>query len=183
VTLQWDSAGTNQAMALIPSASATNGLNSYVNCWGLVAPTSGNKNLACAWTTALDVVVNATSYTGVDQTGGATSFPNGAGATGSSVTASVTVTSAVNNIVQAAHTLGNTCSAVNNTQLYRDNAPTNISGAGNRAPGAASVAMTATLTSAQWASAGTDIAAVAAVSTVTARPQSRPFPFAPGSPR
>lgn len=160
ITLRWDSAGTNQSMALITGATAINGTAEFANMWGLVAPTSGNKNLACAWTTAKDVVVNGTSWTGVDQTGGATSFPGGAGASaGSGTTASVTVTSAVGDAVQAAHTLGNTCSAVNNTQLYRDNNPANISGAGNRAAGAASVAMTATLTSAGWASAGTSIKA------------------------
>lgn len=161
VTLNWDSAGTPQALALIPSATATNGTVALANCWGLVAPTSGNKNLACAWTTARDVVVNGTSWIGVDQTGGSTSFPGGAGATGTGTTASVTVASATGDAIQASHTLLNTCSAVNNTQLYRDNVPTNIGGAGNRVAGAASVAMTATLTSAGWASCGTSIKASA----------------------
>lgn len=157
--MTWD---TTQSVLAITNATATNGTVQVAQCWGLVNPNTGAKALVTSWSTARDIVVNGTSYTGVDQTGGVTSFPNGAGATGSSVTASVTVTSAVGNAVQAAHTLGNTCSAVNNTQLFRDNNPANISGAGNRAAGAASVAMTATLTSSNWASAGTDILAAAA---------------------
>lgn len=163
-TMTWD---TTQSVLAIPGATATNGTVQVAQCWGMVAPNSGAKALVTSWLTARDIVVSGTSYTGVDQTGGATSFPNGAGATGSSTTASVTVTSAVGNAVQAAHTLGNTCSAVNNTQLFRDNNPANISGAGNRAAGAASVAMTATLTSSNWASAGTDILASSGVAAST----------------
>jgi hypothetical protein len=164
IALTWDNGASNQAMAAIPSATITSGIPVVkAELWGLVNPISGAKQLRAAWTTACDVVINGTSWTGVDQTGGATSFPNGTGATSTSTTASVTVTSATNDAVQATHTAMNTIASVNNTQLYRDNTPANISGAGNRAAGAASVAMTATLTSAKWGTAGASIKAAGAV--------------------
>ena len=168
--LKWDNTGTPQTMTAITNASAFNGTVAGSQLFGLVAPTSGNKTLNAAWTTARDVCLNGVSWTGVDQTGGNTTFPNGAGATGSSTTASVTVTSATGNAVMAAHTVTSTMSAVNNTQTFRDQAPTNISAGGNRAAGGASVSMTATVGSSTWASAGTDIAAAASVTFIAAEP-------------
>lgn len=164
ITLTWDSGGTNQAMTAITGATAT-GTAALAKVYGLVAPTSGAKTLAAAWTTASDVTVECTSWTAVDQTGGATTFPNGTGATGTSTTSSVTVTSAVGNAVEAVHVdtnAGCTCfTAVNNTQTFIDN--TNADAAGNRAAGAATVTMTATISaSTPWASAGTDILAAGA---------------------
>ena len=82
-------------------------------------------------------MVNGVSWTGVDQTGGATSFPHGTGATGSSTTSSVTVTSATGNAVMAVHGLNTTVNAVNNTQTFLDNVPSTESAAGNRTADAA----------------------------------------------
>src|SRR5262245_30305404 len=79
-TINWDQLGTPQAMAAITGAGATNTVRAEV--WGLVAPTSGAKQIKAAWTTSRDVVLNHLSYTGVDQTGGATSFPHGTSNTG-----------------------------------------------------------------------------------------------------
>jgi hypothetical protein len=151
----------SEALSQVAGATATNTASGVqrADVWGRVNPTTGNKTLSVSWTTAADFCVFAAAYDGVDQTGGSTSFAHGAGATGTSTTASVTVTSATGNMVQAAHTTGNTISAVNNTSLFRDNTPATISGAANRASGGASVSMTATLTSSQWASAGCDIVA------------------------
>jgi hypothetical protein len=185
-SLTWDNGGTNQAMAAVTGAGATS--TCRVELWGVVAPTSGAKTLRASWTTARDIYLNAVAWTGVDQTGGTTSFPNGTGSTNSSsttVTGTVSVTSAVGNAVMAVHgTPDANATSVNNTQTFLDSSAAGISGLGNRAAGAASVSMTGTINGAgtiHIASAGCDIVA-AAVSTVIALPQSRPFPFAPGSP-
>lgn len=169
-SLRWDSAGTNQAMAAIPSAGVTN--TNRAELWGLVAPTSGANNLAVSWTTARDVYVNAVAWTGVDQTGGATSFPHGATNTGASgVTASVSVTSAVGNAVMGVHVTPASAVSVNNTQTFLDSVAAGISAGGNRAAGAASVSMTATWNTSQiWASAGTDILAAVASGQVPYQP-------------
>jgi hypothetical protein len=161
-SLRWDSAGTNQALAQITNAGVTNTVRSEL--WGLVAPTSGAKNLAASWTTARDVCVNGVAWTGVDQTGGVTSFAHGTSGTGNSTAPSTgAVTSAVGNAVMAAHCTQGAPISVNNTQTFLDTTPATMSGAGNRAAGAATVTMTATLSgSALWASVGADIVAAGA---------------------
>ena len=171
-TVKWDNAGTPQTMTSITGAAKGN-TNVNVQLFGLVAPTSGNKTLNAAWSGARDVYLNGVSWTGVDQTGGATSFPHGTGGTGTSTTASTgAITSATGNAVMGVH--GTSTASVNsmdNTQTFRDNVAANISGGGNRAAGAATVTLTATLSaSAAWASAGTDIAAAASVAFIAAEP-------------
>lgn len=154
----WDQTGTPQALTEIPNTAADSAGGVSTRLFGLVNPTSGNKTLRFTWTTDTEIFVNAVSWTGVDQTGGATSFPNGTNATGNSASASVTVTSAVGNAVMGVFGNGNGITSVNNTQTFLDNSGINCAG-GNRADGAASVALTATLTSDKWAASGTDIAA------------------------
>src|SRR5882724_1839751 len=72
LTVTWDNGGTNQAMALIGAVNSP-GIGRSV-MYGLVAPTAGNKTLQVAWTGTSSVKVDGVSYTGVDQTGGTTSF-------------------------------------------------------------------------------------------------------------
>lgn len=158
----WDELGTPQNLALVTSASATNTVQ--VEIWALVAPTSGAKQAKIVWTTAKDIIINCLSYTGVDQTGGTTSFAHGNGATGTSTGPAVTITSATNNAVVAAHAAdtsgGGSFTATNNTNTFINNTPATMGGAGNRAAGASSVSMTATIdVSKTWASAGADIVA------------------------
>lgn len=159
ISMNWDNLGTPQALAQVPNAAAQNTTKAQI--WGLVAPTSGAKQLSVAWTTSRDVVINQLSYTGVNQTGGATSFPNGAGNTGNNSTITVTITSVVGNAVVAAlATTSGVINSVNQTQTFINGTPTNMSCAGNRAVGAASVTLTAAKgTSSIWTSAGCDIAA------------------------
>ena len=170
--LKWDNAGTPQSMTVITNAGATNTVRAEL--WGLVAPTSGNKTLNAAWTTARDVVVNGTSFTGVDQTGGTTSFPNGVGATGtgtSSPQTMVTITSAVGDFTVAIVGTVSTPSAPTQTQTFLDSSPATESVAGSRAVGAATVAHGWTIAGAQaWAAAGTDIKAAASVTFIAAEP-------------
>jgi hypothetical protein len=139
VAAVWDSGGSNQAMTLIGSQSFAGA--GWAGIFVLVAPTSGNKNAKITWNNASsDIVVNGTCWTNVDQTGGATSFPNFASNTGTAPTAaSVTVTSAVGDATEATVTTSGSPSAPTQTQLYLETNPTNESGAGSRAPGAASV--------------------------------------------
>ncbi len=163
LTVTWDNGGTNQACTLI-GAINSGGINGRAVLYGLVAPTSGAKTLHVAWTGSTSVTVSAVAYTGVDQTGGTTSFAhfNSASASsGSSV--SVTITSAVGNAVVASQAIGNTTfTSVNNTQVYIDNSPAVGSAAANRAVGAATVTMTGALpTSDDWAIVGVDIVAAA----------------------
>lgn len=161
--ITWDNLGTPQTVTAITGATSTS--TPRVDLWGLVNPTSGAKQLRAAWTTSRDVVMNQTSWTGVNQTGGATSFPHGTGATGTSATITSTVTSAVGNATMACHASAlNAITAVNNTSSFINNTPANMSTAGNRAAGAASVTLTASVPSTTWTSAGTDIAAAAIAS-------------------
>lgn len=157
--LNWDQLGTPQALTAIAGTLATN--TAVVQLWGLVAPTSGAKQLKASWTTAQDVIVNGVSWTGVDQTGGSTSFPHGTNGTTSGNPATVTVTSATNNAVMAVHaTATSSFTSVNNTQTFLDNTPATVSGAGNRAAGAATVTLTGTMGAVnEYASAGCDILA------------------------
>ena len=74
VTVKWDSAGTNQTVTQISKFAGSAG---YVGIYGLVAPTSGAKNLSCTWVNSVtDAYVSALSFTGANQTGGTTTFYN-----------------------------------------------------------------------------------------------------------
>jgi hypothetical protein len=164
ISATWDNGGTNQAMTLLATKAIAGGSGTgTMAILGLAAPTSGNKTLVCNWTTATQCTCAAVSFTGVDQTGGTTSFPNAGSATGNSASASVTITSQTGNMVVAMH--GSQVAAinsVNNTQIFIDLSLSGNYGA-NRAAGAATVAMTATLASTNlWSSVGTDILAFGA---------------------
>lgn len=163
VAVNWDQLGTPQAMTLIKTVNTT-GAAGRAELWGLVAPTSGAKQAKVTWNaTNSDVTMNAVSWTGANQTGGATTFPNSTSAQGTSTTSAVTITSAVGDATMDSTVLANGAanfSAPTQTQTYLDNTPANISGAGSRAAGAATVTHQWTLSaSVTWANAGTDIAA------------------------
>lgn len=79
-TANWDSTGTNQSMTLLSACTLQLALSSDFSLFlfGLVAPTSGNKTLSIAAMHAgADSIVAMISFTGVDQTGGTTTFKNG----------------------------------------------------------------------------------------------------------
>lgn len=170
VACTWDTAGgspTNQAMTAITGTAnsrSTTGPNriSYSVLFGLVAPTPGNKTLTCTWTTAGYVYLNAISFTGVAQAGGATSFPNGTNAVGITANPSVTVTSAVGQYVVGGGSNFASVSAINNTSLFIDNTGAQNNGFGNYATGAATVTLTATAAANIFAYSGTGVAAFVA---------------------
>lgn len=172
-TVIWDPAGANQSLTLIKEQIQAAG-TPRVRLYGLVNPTSGNKILRTTWTGSDEFYITLASFSGANQTGGATTFPNSIGATGTSTTAAVTVTSATGNLVIANHITDQAAiTAVNNTQVFLDTTNTITSGAGNRAAGAATVTLNATLgNSGRWASCGCDIAvAAAATQTLTFGPR------------
>jgi hypothetical protein len=146
------------SMTAITGAS----LNGGVALFGLVAPASGNKTLEITWTGGgtFNTYVYATSWTGVDQTGGATSFPNGNNSTGSVSPHSVTITSATGNMVTAGHLDNDTnWGAISGITLFTSVALAD-NAAANYDNGAASVTLTAAYTSGSaWWTVGTDIKA------------------------
>lgn len=97
VTCSWDSAGTPQPMSLITSVNV-NGATGTMQLWGLVNPTSGNKTLTCSWTGSNQIGIASAAFTGVNQAGGTTSFPNSATGSGASGP-TLNVTNVTNGIV------------------------------------------------------------------------------------
>lgn len=157
----WDAVGANQALTPINAAfNATS--NRGAELWGLVNPVSGNKTLTVAWTGGGRIIVNATSYIGVNQTGGTTTFPNSVSATGSGSSASTgSITSATGNVTIGVFGAPTVSHGTNQTELFF------LSGAGS-VDGGASEATSGTAThtwtidSSQWAVVGTDIQAAGA---------------------
>src|SRR5882672_5160827 len=159
----WDSAGTNQSMSFIGAQNVTSGANQFrVELWGLVAPTSGQKTLHVVISgLTQDIYIDEVSFTGVDQTGGTTSFANfiGNSATTSS-TETITITSAVGN-QNVVNWVGDaTMNAPSDNQIYLDTSGADTSAAGAYKTGAAtSVTMTDSATNTQWAGAGVNVVA------------------------
>lgn len=147
VAVTWDSGGSNQAMTQIV-AQKTTGTFGESQLWGLVAPTAGNKTLKVTWTGTSDLYINGTSWTGVDQTGGTTSFPNSQSIQGTTVAAGtnalpspapIVITSAVGNATMAVVSMdAGSLSLPTQTQTFLDNTLTQ-DGAASRAAGAATV--------------------------------------------
>jgi hypothetical protein len=159
LSVKWDNAGTPQSMTQIVTVTAVGGtVGGFVSLWGLINPTPGNKQLAATWTTVnSSATIDGCAWSGVNSTFG-TAFPNTNTATGSTNAISVTVTSATNHAVMSAggETLGNGWTSGNTPVFTNVNASCCTSG-GSRAAGAASVNMTASTISSNWAIAATDI--------------------------
>lgn len=181
VAVTWDSGVSNQVCTLIKATDTTGGVGKgQAQLWGLVAPVAGAKTLKVTWNAVnSDVYLHGTSYTGADQTGGTTTFPNSAGTTGTEsigVNFSHIQTSAVNNMTQVSATLdlNSITSTVTQTETCRDN-NWSVDGAGSRGTGAATVTHTFLCgdgSGGHWAITGTDIAAVA---TATAQVPYQPW--------
>jgi hypothetical protein len=155
----WDAIGANQSLTLIKRQTDT---ASGIELWGLVNPVSGNKTLTCNFSgsVAFDSL-NGLSFTGVNQTGGITTFYNSAGTTGSSTASSITIASATGDAIVEIGMTTQIASAPTQTQVYLDN--TN-GGYGQRAAGAASVSFGWTITpTAPWVEATTAIKAASGV--------------------
>lgn len=170
ISAKWDTAGTNQTMAQIGS-TISNG-NFRVALFGLLAPTSGNKNFTLSWTNTCSCYLDLIAFTGVDQTSNAVAFPHFNSATATSTgPATVNITSASGNYTLAtfvADAAGD-LTTLNQTVMYGpDIADSNCSGAANYAVGAASNTHNCTVSaSTAWAVCGVDVLASGAAAAQT----------------
>lgn len=166
--IQWDSAGTPQALSLVISKNSTDACQGKLH--GLLAPTSGNKTLKAGngaggnWTTSAELILMCVSFSGVDQGGAATSFIHTNSSAGSTANPSIAITSAVGN-----YTVVQLAAATDFPTLPTQTLIQVVSGAGadnsggSIGAGAASVTHGFTLTAVAWNFTGCDIAAVGSV--------------------
>lgn len=156
VTVTWNGVG----LSLITSQAAADSIHSCSTLWGLVNPATGNHSLTSTWTGAVsDALIGGVSFSGVNQTGGSTSFIAATPATGTADPSTVTISSATTDAVMGVFTNGAQYTAVSPTQLYRFNSGTTFtSAASDWAVGASSVTLNGTMsTTAQWSAVGVDI--------------------------
>ncbi len=160
VSVLWDATGTPQPLTKIIGVNS-GGAAGRAELWGLVAPTPGNKTLRVLYTGTSDVELAGASFTGADQTGGATTFYNSTSTIGGSTTPTITATSTAGDIaVNACGPAGFNLSAATQTLIVLDNTP-NTTGIGCQyAAGAASVVFGWTLSSSvEWAMVAASIKA------------------------
>lgn len=155
---------------LIGTINTASGNNGRVDLYGLVNPASGNHSLVATWlTTSCQAMLYGVSFSGVNQTGGTTSFAHFGSSATATAAPSVAITSATGNAVVGAFTTDapGTISSTGNTNLFIDNGGANIDGAAEYASGAASVSVSGAVTAiGNCAIAGVDlVAAVAAGAT------------------
>lgn len=194
VTVNWDNAGTPQAMTLLGSQEDGLG-NCLVLAFGLLNPTAGNKQLTATWTGAnVGVALDAMSFAGGFTTTIAAAFPHVATAqasTGSTAPA-VSVTSAVGNYTAAASLQINAQSsltATSSTSLFNfTDAPNAFGHLGSYAPGAASVSWAGATTAGEWSIIAVDVAAAPSSATpanpiwhprIRQKPGKGPIPLIP----
>jgi hypothetical protein len=163
VTVTWDYGASNQSCTLIKHQASTG--NRAASLYGLVNPAQGNKTLRVTHSNSIGLIVNATSYYNVDQTGGVTTFPNSTQNTGAAGTASVSITSTSGNRSISCWT-GYPGGSESPTILFY------LSGSGAQDGGAIEGSGTGTETHSAdsnevWAIVGTDIKAFAATATAT----------------
>jgi len=114
----WDQAGANQALTLVNAGQTSSGLGPNVETWALINPTPGASKTITITTSLSDpVFLSACAWTGVDQTGGATSFPHAASARSATT---VAVTSAAGNAVLGGGEAGVALSGITGTTIYSD---------------------------------------------------------------
>lgn len=157
---RWDDGASNQNLTLIASGITANG--QITKLWGLVAPISGNKTLQLTWTNVTEIGMAAVSWTGVDQTGGTTSFPNSASATGNSTLASVTISLPANGAGVGVEASGTSAgvSGTSATNLFTFSGATAVEGGASYSTSSGTFTTTITATD-QWVQTATGIAPVA----------------------
>lgn len=154
------------AMTLVPSSlTHTNNINhGFCVMYYLVAPATGANNVVVTWTNSGPnagdgIGAGSLGFTGVNQT---TPFSNLATAFGNSTATSVAVTSAVGNIVVDVTATGSNITANGQTLGWQNNVNQNSGGgcgAQQYANGAASVTLTYTHGSDEWAIAAINLIA------------------------
>jgi hypothetical protein len=116
------SATWNGGANMFAIGNAVNAGGGTIWMFGMVAPASGNHTISVSWTgTAQFLAVNGVSFTGCNQTGGATTFINATTNTGASPPPSLTVTTPANDIsVDLVGGNSGAPSAPTQTVLYTD---------------------------------------------------------------
>lgn len=159
--------GTQNLTLIIKSATNATGTSIL---FGLVAPSAGNQTLSFTWTNSVtDCYIDAMSFSGVDQTGGSTSFPNAVtSAPSSTSTPSITITSAAGNYTISAMTMGQNVTSENQTLLYFNHSGSNVNSTAQYATGATSVVHSWVLIAADVPEmVGTDIKAAGGAAAIT----------------
>lgn len=159
VTATWN--GTNA-----PNVGAQNANSGQFDAYvfALINPAAGNNNFVVSFTNpgTMQVGIECISFSGADQTGGVTTFYGVQTTQGTSTAPTATVTSAVGDIVVAMECTAKNVNSTDGTTIFTDNSGLGGNGA-NRAAGAASVAIGATLASSGvWAEIAHAIKAAAA---------------------
>jgi hypothetical protein len=173
LTVKWDSSGTNQTLTAITGATATSADGTISVLYGLVAPTSGAKTLTITGTQSFYVNASLLAVTGANQTGGVTTFANGAGNTGTSTPSSLVITSAVGNLAYAlASTFGTTYTGTVSPGTSIGVTNGDVASVSQYITGAASISTTETETAnGNWSTAGVNIVAASGVSVTFLQPQ------------
>lgn len=159
--MTWNGVALTQT-AHANNASASSG-GATADIWTLLNPATGAHTLAVSFTNtggfSVDLKFIARSYSGVNQTGGATSFPHTLQTTGNTNSAGGTLASATGNYTIGGAITEATSLTAANTSLMNDTQDV-INVSAQEATGAASVSMTWSLSATdQWAAVGIDIAA------------------------
>ncbi|HQQ32628.1 MAG TPA: DUF4347 domain-containing protein, partial [Methylophilus sp.] len=171
VTVSIDGLGANVnsvtygAQSLVKVGRATG--NHAVEIWALVNPTVGTANVVVSFAGSTAAAAGAATYNGVNQS---TPYGTFVGATGTGTTASVTVASAVGDLVIDSQywqgTAGTGTPGAGQTVIWYQTQAAMIGGSSTEA-GAASVVMSGTFTnSSQWEMGAVSIKAAAGI-TVT----------------
>lgn len=163
----WDPTGANQSLTAI-ATEPQQGQSLACSIWGLVGYTPGtSKNLTVTFSSAVTSYLAPITYTGVDQTGGTTTFRNAATNLGGSATASSgAITSATGDMVVGACAGANGFITPSGTGIFNENS-IGIGGGANTDNGAATVTLTFTLTSGNWGYAACDIKAAGGAASPT----------------
>jgi hypothetical protein len=149
------------ALAQIVSQAATNS-SSRADIWGVATgSTTGAQTITVTWTGAsIEAIFSAASFSGANQTGGATTFPHTNVGAASTANPSISVTSAVGDFTAALVVATNDIPGTP-TQTAFTNYP--FSGAdfdnscASRATGAASVTFGHTMSAVAWDAVAVDI--------------------------
>lgn len=134
ITCTW--AGTSMSQIFGTLSSANNGIHEAATIlFGLVNPASGKQTLACSWTSSQTIIINAISFTNVNQAGGQRSFPNGTEFSSNSSASTITlpVNTPIGGYVVGAMNSFQGISSMSPTQIFNDETGTVIGAGANYA--------------------------------------------------
>jgi len=158
VSITWNGV----ALTNITAANSVNGAAGNTAIYVLLNPDPGTLTLAGSWTGARDFYVFGQAFTGVDQTGIATSFINATHPIGNNAAADVIVLPAVGNMDVAVFAVAGTINrVVTGTQAFIDNTQTAKAAAARVAGTGGTQHMTLDNVSAAWCISRVDLVAAA----------------------